>query len=321
MSDSGTVSVGQTYMVTASVQYNNTLADPASTPTVTIYDANRNVVVSNVTMTHQSTGVYTYSYTIASNASAGVWETAITDTAASGQNLFSNTYWNVTSSPPQVIIRSMQSTQVPNIAANVRVTNEGQAPYEYQYEWCVTSNINDACGSGNNVYFASAAKLIQPGANFDTTLPATVSLSGTYYFKVAVFYGGDESKSVQQFTATQASSNSGTTNTSNQGGNSGGSGGSGGAVGPSIASGNAVIPENVSTTTTNNFWNSPACQSANQADLNCDGKVDITDFSIMLSYWHTSAPYKNPRVDIKHNGKLDLSDFSILLYYWNKSHK
>ncbi|MFA6494857.1 MAG: dockerin type I domain-containing protein [Candidatus Paceibacterota bacterium] len=57
--------------------------------------------------------------------------------------------------------------------------------------------------------------------------------------------------------------------------------------------------------------------SCMRADLNCDGKVNLVDFSI-LAYW-----YKRPltaeaeqRVDLNMDGKVDLIDFSIMAYYW-----
>ncbi len=50
------------------------------------------------------------------------------------------------------------------------------------------------------------------------------------------------------------------------------------------------------------------------ADFNCDGRVNLIDFSILL-YWHHRA---NPleKVDLKPDGKIDLVDFSILAYHW-----
>ena len=51
------------------------------------------------------------------------------------------------------------------------------------------------------------------------------------------------------------------------------------------------------------------------ADINCDTKVNLTDFSIMLFYWQQTNP-GNPRADINRDNKVDLIDFSIMLYYW-----
>jgi hypothetical protein len=48
------------------------------------------------------------------------------------------------------------------------------------------------------------------------------------------------------------------------------------------------------------------------ADLNQDGKVNLTDFSILLYYWGTN----NPCADQNQDGKVNLVDFSIMMYYW-----
>lgn len=48
------------------------------------------------------------------------------------------------------------------------------------------------------------------------------------------------------------------------------------------------------------------------ADLNRDGKVNITDFSILLYYWGSN----NACADQNKNGKVEIADFSIMMYYW-----
>ncbi len=50
------------------------------------------------------------------------------------------------------------------------------------------------------------------------------------------------------------------------------------------------------------------------ADLNCDGRVNLIDFSIM-AYWYgrTTTP---TAIDLSHDGIITLADFSILAYYW-----
>ncbi|MBX4191594.1 MAG: fibronectin type III domain-containing protein [Candidatus Doudnabacteria bacterium] len=55
--------------------------------------------------------------------------------------------------------------------------------------------------------------------------------------------------------------------------------------------------------------------SCKRSDLNCDGRVNLTDFSILLYFWQKTAP-SNPRADINSSGLVDLTDFSILLYDW-----
>jgi hypothetical protein len=50
-------------------------------------------------------------------------------------------------------------------------------------------------------------------------------------------------------------------------------------------------------------------------DLNCDGKVNLVDFSIM-AYWYKKGTTPPPIVDLNHDGKITLVDFSILAYHW-----
>jgi len=51
-----------------------------------------------------------------------------------------------------------------------------------------------------------------------------------------------------------------------------------------------------------------------RADLNCDGHVNLTDFSIM-AFWYKKI--KPPvRIDLKEDGIINLIDFSILAFYW-----
>ncbi len=48
------------------------------------------------------------------------------------------------------------------------------------------------------------------------------------------------------------------------------------------------------------------------ADLNGDGRVDLTDFSILIFHWNTSSSV----ADINQDGVVNLADFSIMLFYW-----
>lgn len=52
------------------------------------------------------------------------------------------------------------------------------------------------------------------------------------------------------------------------------------------------------------------------SDLNKDGKVNLTDFSILIFWWQSNGGTSNPSADINGNGKVSLEDFSILLYNW-----
>jgi uncharacterized membrane protein YgcG len=259
-------------------------------PTVTIYDPSRNVVVNGAVMTRVATGTYTYSYTTAGAAEAGTWESLFSANVETGKTLPGSDYWTVVTAPAQVIINSMSDVTVPEVAANVTITNEGLTGYEYQYEWCVVSNINNSCGGGDDVFHGVAAKFINPGDDFNTVLTATVPNPGDYYFKMIVYFGTESSGSSRSFTATAASGG---------GGSPGGGGGGGGGGGSTV------------TTATG------SCKQVNNADLNCDGKVNSIDFSVLLYYWKSKPPFSNQYVDINKDGKIDSIDFSIMLYRWD----
>ncbi len=57
------------------------------------------------------------------------------------------------------------------------------------------------------------------------------------------------------------------------------------------------------------------CDGKQTADINCDGDVNLTDFSIMLYFWKTDNP-ANARADINGDGTVSIVDFSIMLYQW-----
>lgn len=54
------------------------------------------------------------------------------------------------------------------------------------------------------------------------------------------------------------------------------------------------------------------------ADLNCDGRVDSSDFGILMSYWGTdgsgATSCRSP--DINRDGIVDSSDFAIMMSQW-----
>lgn len=57
------------------------------------------------------------------------------------------------------------------------------------------------------------------------------------------------------------------------------------------------------------------CDGKQASDLNCDGRVDIIDFSVLLFFWHQHNP-ANSRADINKDGLVNITDFSIMLYQW-----
>lgn len=52
------------------------------------------------------------------------------------------------------------------------------------------------------------------------------------------------------------------------------------------------------------------------ADLNTDGRVNLTDFSILLFWWGSDGGNSNPPADINRDGDVSLTDFSIMLFNW-----
>jgi hypothetical protein len=196
-------------------------------------------------------------------------------------------------SPAQVLIRSFDDLITPGIATAVRITNDGDTAYEYQYTWCVTNSELNTCGGGDDIFNSTAAILIQPHVDFDTILNSTVPTAGNYWFHLIVRFGSDSSEAIQSFTVTTAAPV--TPPVTNPGGGGGGGGGGG--------SSNTVVTTNVNSTS---------------ADFNRDGKVNSVDFSIMLAFWKTPYPFKNSYVDINRDMKVNSVDFSILLFQWSK---
>ena len=289
MSDFATVQTGKTYRAKVSILNNQSIqTNPLSTPTVSLYDPSRNLVVSNISMTNISAGVYEYTYTVGGAAEQGVWEAVVNTEVESGKIITTNDYWLVAGSPAQVIINGVTSTGS-NVTANLTVTNEGLTGYEYQYEWCVVSDINNSCGGGDDTYRGTGAKFINPGEDWNTNLTATVPTDGNYYFKVIVYFGTEKSGSSRTFTVTGAGTVTPPTT-------SGGGGGGGSAAGGYVA----------------------VCTGA---DLNGDQKVNTVDFSILLSFWKTKPPFKNTCVDINKDGNVNTVDFSILLSQWGTKGK
>lgn len=52
------------------------------------------------------------------------------------------------------------------------------------------------------------------------------------------------------------------------------------------------------------------------SDLNRDGRINLTDFSILIFWWGTNGGDSDPPADINGNGRVSLEDFSILLFNW-----
>ena len=49
-------------------------------------------------------------------------------------------------------------------------------------------------------------------------------------------------------------------------------------------------------------------------DLNCDERVNLTDYTIM-KYWYQKNSFPK-KIDLNNDKKVDLVDFSIMMYHW-----
>ena len=218
LSDVTEIQAGNTYRATLTIlDFESNPFDPATAPSIAIYDATRALAQSSTLMVRLSEGVYEYTSEVSSSATSGLWEAIVNLGVGGSSDIVRNDYWQVSGAPSQVLISAMDDVSIPSIGANVVITNEGSGPYEYQYEWCVVVSQDNQCGGDNDVYYGSAAKLITPGQNFTPTLTATLLYSGDYWFKVAVYYGSEVSGASRSFSAV--------TESEIDGGSSGGGGG------------------------------------------------------------------------------------------------
>ena len=294
MSNVDRVLIGEKYKAKIYVTNSNSVpTNLAVAPKISLYNNNGDPVTENISMTlGTSTGSYSYSYTIPDLAE-GLWEAEVKTEVESGKIITTNDYFAIEGSPAEVRINSVSDAVAVSggleVTAEAFIKNEGNADYEYHYEWCTVSNVNDVCRGGHDLFYGSNSKLIEVGSSTVKYLTATVPSAGNYYFKLVVYYGMEKSGASRYFTATAPVIVNPPTPPAPPGGGGGG-GGEGGGV--------------------------PT--SCNGADFNHDKKVNSIDFSILLAFWKTAWPFKNPCVDTNNDKKVNSADFSILMYQWSK---
>ena len=296
LSDFGETTVNTAYKAKLQVLNHATVpTDADSLPTVVITDSVGTVQVGAGVMTKDSNGTYSYSYSIGGSAVGGVWETVVS-VVVNGETVKVNDYWSLSSSPADVAIIEITDKIIPFITANVRIDNMGTSASDFYYVYCIVSSEDNLCGGNDDIDFASDTVYINAGGfiNLSLTLDE-MTTAGTYWFKVKARALAETNwaASTEQFTAESDAIPPVTP----PGGGGGGGGGGGAAV--------------ITTPTI-------AVSSYNGADFNRDGKVNSTDFSILLAFWQKQPPFKNPYVDINKDGKVNSVDFSILLYQWKK---
>lgn len=59
----------------------------------------------------------------------------------------------------------------------------------------------------------------------------------------------------------------------------------------------------------------PTSCEARRGDVNCDGRVNLVDYSI-VAYWYQRTGAVPVKVDLSGDGSVTLVDLSILAYYW-----
>ena len=298
LSDFGGTTVNTAYKAKMQVLNHATVpTDADSLPTVVIKDS---LGVAPVpapvgAMTRDSAGTYSYSYTIVSGV-GGAWETVVS-VVINGETIKKYDYWNLSSSPADVQIIEITDKIIPTITANVRIDNMGTSNSDFYYVYCIVNSESNLCGGNDDIDSGSDTAFINAGSFINVSLTLDeVPTAGTYWFKVRARALAETNwaAATEQFTA-----ESGTVVPPPPSPSGGGGGGGGGSVAPPVVT-------------------SPATSTYNGADLNLDGKVNSTDFSILLYFWKTSSPFSNSRVDINKDGKVDSVDFSILLYHWGR---
>jgi hypothetical protein len=65
---------------------------------------------------------------------------------------------------------------------------------------------------------------------------------------------------------------------------------------------------------TKNVLMKPVAPTCKRADFNCDGKVNLVDFSILLFWYKRPNPIE--KVDLNNDKQINLVDFSILAFHW-----
>lgn len=292
LSDFGETTVNTAYK--AKLQVLNGLTVPTdadSLPTVTIIDPAGTTQVSGATMTKDSAGTYSYSFTIGPSAIGGVWET-IVSVVINGQTVRVNDYWQVSSSPADVQILDIPDKVIPFITASVRIDNMGTQGSDFYYVYCIVSSESNLCGGNDDVDFASGTVFINAGGfvNLSLTLD-NIMTPGTYWFKVKTRALGETNwaAATQQFIAESGAPPTSPT--------------------PPISGGGGGGPAMIST---------PQPLACSGADFNRDNIVNSVDFSILLFFWRTRPPFANPCVDINKDSQVNSIDFSILLYQWGK---
>ena len=151
-------------------------------PTITIYDALRNKIVDEASFVYSSDGLHTYNYTTLTSAIGGMWESVVTANY-SGDIVYLNDWWRISSSPADVEIISITDDTIPTITADVEITNMGTQDSDFEYVYCIVSTQDNKCGGGDDIAYHSGTHYIIAGQVWSTDLTLDVPSTGTYWYK------------------------------------------------------------------------------------------------------------------------------------------
>lgn len=184
MSDFGSVSAGYDYYARVwSFDSEGKPKNLSNPPTITLISSNGTVMVSGAIMNYSSTGLYNYTYNTTTSAAGGVWQSIVTANY-SGSIVYLSDYWRVSSSPADVTINSITDNTIPSIVASASITNKGSGGSDFYYTYCVVNTSDNSCGGGDDTYYYTGTRWISAGENWTSSLSATVSSIGTYWFKL-----------------------------------------------------------------------------------------------------------------------------------------
>lgn len=182
------VQAGNVYSVTIEIKnLSSNSATVSSPPKITLYDPLKNLIVSNIEATKISDKKYQYNFTTSPTHIAGEWQTNITLGINGVTKQYTNN-WKIAYGNTEIIINSINVASSPTINADITITNEGNTVYEYQYKYCIVSDLTKQCGEADNIDYASGAKSLTANQSWNPTLSLNVAKSGTYWFKVIANY-------------------------------------------------------------------------------------------------------------------------------------
>jgi len=225
--------VGAGYVYSLSIEVVNLSSrtvNISSAPKISLYDPCKNLIAGSVDANKISDTLYQYNFTTVLMHVAGAWETNI-DVGINGIAKQYSHSWTLSNGHTAVSINSVNASSAPAIKADVTIINEDNLSNEYPYEYCIVSVLTQQCGNPGNVAYGNGYKLLGAGESWNHTFSLDVNQQGSYWFKVLVHYGIQQSGASLSFSAIYTPGGGGIT-----GGIVGGGGGGGAIISTIIVS-------------------------------------------------------------------------------------